>query len=216
MSLNEWLSKSDPTDIDVNTIVSSTLRCARAATPITAAARALPSHKIADALKEGASAMTGGDMVMGAQQAAATMIALNTSYDISSAERIVGEKLNQLSADDKSKLDQTGVAESTAEAIADAVGSLPGIDVSLDLSKPSPLNAPIRVAFSAGSLIALLAAIALTGVAGIKNVGSSGFFAALAVIGFLLVVATLVFVMGYGSVKVNTKVGTAAKSDSES
>ncbi len=213
MSFTEWLSKPDPSEINIKEFLQSTLRYAppaRLAIP----AAIVQSNELAAAIKDGAANPPhGADQIAGATKTAGAHIALRTSYNRDEAEQLARKYLEGLSADEKDKLDQDEVASRVAGEISSELG-VPGVNVSADLSTPAMLNAPARIVFAGGLWLALVITIGVLAVVGIRDTASAGLFVALSVVGFSLIVAVLVLVMGYGTVRMGASVGKDAETKS--
>jgi hypothetical protein len=207
MRITEWLLRPDPSKVDVNYLINATLAAA-------GKARAVPTGEIAAALKSGAKESESRDPTAAAKKSAAERIALGSSLDTVAAESLVGRHLDALSVEDRAKLGEDEVANATAESIAKDV-TFPSANFSVECSEPSMLGPRARLAAASLAWVALVATIALFGVAGMRGTGSSGFYAAASVIGFFTVVTLLVVVMGYGKVKVTTTVGDKSDSGSD-
>ena len=142
-------------------------------------------------------------------------LALYSTLTEGEAQDVVERAMSKLSGAEQDTLADVTVANKVAESISQEL-TLPTIGVTADMSKPVMLSATVRVTFGWLSIAALVGVILSVVFLGARPDVGAAAFVGLGIIGFLLVVALLVLVMGYGQVRMATSLGKSTEPPSSS
>jgi hypothetical protein len=205
-----WISEGDPARADIGDFMGSFLEHVPPAEGITQLAPHPAAEELThEIMRAAAGAEPGSGRIERAKEAASAHISQNSALRRDQASELFDRALAQLDESRHDSIDQRQAASEVASAMQAGL-TVPSVGASAELTKPAMLNAPGRTVFAAISWVGLILTIVFMGVFGRSGEVPAGFFVGLGLVGFLLVVALLVLVMGYGSVKMKASLGSQA------